>query len=339
MLELAHPWALALLPLPALVWWLMPAHREPVRALRVPFFSNFVSASGEVPRSGAVVIRRRALQMIPAVLIWALTVVALAKPEWVGEAIERTESARDMMLAIDISGSMDEVDFQQADGTRLQRLEAVKQVVGGFIEQREGDRIGLIVFGTRAYVQVPFTRDLRTARSLLDDIEVGMAGPHTVIGDAIGLAIKTFEVSEVDQRLLILLTDGSDTGSMMTPINAAEIAHRKQVEIHAIGVGDPDGRGEDRVDFETLEQIAERAGGTFSSAEDLAGLEQIYARIDELVPREEQTLSFRPRRSLVHWPLGLGLLLGLISYGLMLLSQRKRLARSSETLEANHADA
>jgi Ca-activated chloride channel family protein len=324
--ELAHPWALALLPLPIIVRWLLPAHRMSVQAVRVPFFDRFVSATGETPRDGAVVLRRRALQMIPAALIWILMVAALAKPEWVGEPIERTEAARDLMLAIDISGSMDERDFKLPDGTRLQRLDAVKKVVGEFIERREGDRIGLIVFGTRAYVQVPFTQDLETARTLLDSIEVGMAGPHTALGDSIGLAIKTFEVSEVDQKLLIVLTDGADTGSMMTPINAAEIAHRHQVEVHAIGVGDPEGSGEDRVDFLTLKEIAARANGKFFSADDVAGLEQIYARIDQLVPRDEKTLSFRPRQSLVHWPLSISLVIGMCTYALMLLLGRRQAA-------------
>ena len=174
MFELAHPWALALFPLPLLVRWLLPARRESVQAVRIPFFQSFAAASGSTPRSGAVVLSWNMLQIVPAVLIWTLTVAALAKPQWVGEPIEKTAAARDVMLAIDISGSMDERDFQTPDGQRLQRLEAVKRVVGDFIERREGDRIGLIVFGTRAYVQVPFTQDLRTARALLDGIEVGM---------------------------------------------------------------------------------------------------------------------------------------------------------------------
>jgi Ca-activated chloride channel family protein len=244
----------------------------------------------------------------------------------VGEPIEKTDAARDVMLAIDISGSMDEADFTSPDGSRLRRIDAVKQVVGDFIDRREGDRIGLIVFGTRAYVQVPFTRDLRTARALLESIEVGMAGPHTALGDAIGLAIKTFEVSEVEQRLLIVLTDGSDTGSLMTPINAAEIAARNDVETYTVGVGDPDGSGEDRVDFATLEQIAERGNGRFFGADDVEGLETIYARIDELVPQELKTISYRPRQTLTHWPAGAIVVLGILGYVLLLAFYRGRAA-------------
>lgn len=323
MIEFAHPWALVLLPLPVLVWWLAPVRREAVQALRVPFFRAFAEASGAAPRAGAVVLRRLSLQMIVAIVTWLLLVVALTKPEFVGEPIEKTDAARDVMLAIDISGSMDQRDFTTPAGDRLRRIDAVKLVVGDFIDRREGDRIGLIVFGTRAYVQVPFTQDLRTARMLLEGIEVGMAGPHTALGDAIGLAIKTFEVSRVEQRLLIVLTDGSDTGSLMTPINAAEIAARNGVTTFTVGVGDPEGSGEDRVDFRTLEQIAERAGGRFFSAADVEGLETIYARIDALVPQEIKTVSFRPRRTLVHWPAGAIVVLGVLAYVFLLLIYRR----------------
>jgi Ca-activated chloride channel family protein len=260
---------------------------------------------------------------VVAALVWLCLVGAVAKPEWVGAPIEKTEAARDVMLAIDISGSMDKRDFSAGGGDPVQRLAAVKGVVGRFMAARDGDRIGLIVFGSKAYVQVPFTRDLRTAVSLLEAIEVGMAGPHTVLGDAIGLAVRTFEASEVEERLLILLTDGSDTGSRMTPLNAAEIAAQNDVEIFTVGVGDPEGQGEDRVDFETLERIAERGGGRFFSADEENGLEDVYRRIDAIVPRDVKTVSYRPRESLVHWPAGAAAILAIIGYLLLLgLSRR-----------------
>ena len=324
MFEIGAPWAFVLLPLPLLVWWLAPPRREAVQAVRVPFFAALAEAAGQTPRAGAVVLTRRAAPMCGAVLIWMLFVTGLAKPQWVGDAIEQTDVARDVMLAIDISGSMDQKDFVAPDGTRLRRMDAVKRVVGGFIERRAGDRIGLIVFGSKAYVQIPFTQDLRTARALLADIEVGMAGPNTALGDAIGLAIRTFEVSEVDQRLLILLTDGSDTGSMMTPVNAAEIAYRNGVETYTIGAGDPDGRSDDRVDFDTLQQVAKRAGGQFFDAADVRGLEAVYARIDELAPKEVRTVSFRPRQSLLHWPLGAAAVVGIAGYLLLLTTSAWR---------------
>ncbi len=324
MLELGHPWALLLLPLPVLVRWLAPAHRETVRALRVPFFAQFAQASGQTPGEGSVILRRRRFQIGSAALVWLLLLSALAGPQWVGEPIVREEAARDIMLAIDLSGSMDTVDFPDQEGKASRRLEVVRRVVDQFIAGRKGDRVGLIVFGTRPYLQLPFTRDLATARELVQLMEVGMAGPHTALGDAIGLAIKSFESSDVEQRLLILLTDGNDTGSEMTPINAADIARLRDVEIFTIGVGDPEAGGEERVDIDTLRQVAERANGDFYSADDEAGLVAVYHRIDRLRPQVVRTQSYRPRRSLVHWPAGASVVFGLLAYGVLLMAHRPR---------------
>jgi len=325
-IELAFPWALLLLPAPWLVWRFVPPRREQAPALRFPFFRRITQAAGAEPRPGSVVLARRRLQMIVAILVWALIVTALARPERVGEPIEITKAARDVVLAIDISGSMDEHDFVAEDGSRVQRLKAVKRVVGRFIEARQGDRVALIIFGSRAFVQAPFTEDLRTVRELLEQTEVGMAGPHTVIGDAIGLAIRTFEASEIQQRLLILLSDGADTGSRMSPVNAAEIAARNGVEIFTIGVGDPGAAGEGQVDLAALKDIAGRGGGRFFAADDEAGLASVYDRIDEMVPREVETLSFRQREPLGHWPLAAAAILALVAVGWLHLHSMRRAA-------------
>ena len=314
MLEFAYPLAFLALPLPLIAWWLLPPQRERVSALRVPFFAQVVSAAGSEAREGAVVLRRNWLQTILAVLVWFLLVTGLAKPQWVGEPIVRTEAARDVMLAIDLSGSMDYRDFPDGAGDNVSRFEAVQRVVDRFVAERESDRIGLIVFGTKAYLQLPFTRDLATAKELVQLMDVGMAGPQTALGDAIGLSIKSFENSEVDQKLLILLTDGNDTVSKMTPVNAAEIAKTSQVEIFTIGVGDPNAEGEDKVDFDVLESIASATGGEFFTAQNESGLTQVYARIDELAPGETKTQSWRPRESLVHWPVGCAVILSLIGF-------------------------
>ncbi len=337
MLELAYPWALAALPAPLLVYWLLPPHRERTSALRVPFFDRMVEAAGLEARAGSVVLDRRLLQIACMTLVWALLVVGLAKPQWVGEPIVRTEAARDVMLAIDLSGSMDYADFPGEEGRNVRRLTAVQRVVDRFVAARESDRVGLIVFGNRAYLQLPFTRDLETARKLVGLMEVGMAGPQTAVGDAIGLAIHAFEESEVEERLLILLTDGNDTASKMTPINAAEIARLAGVEIHTIGVGDPEAGGEDRVDFATLETVASRGGGRFFNAEDEASLAEVYQRIDELAPADVKTESWRPRRSLVHWPAGAAVLLGLAAYAGGLATTRRRRPRPGEREERREA--
>ena len=328
MLELAYPWALLALPLPLLAWWLLPPQRERVSALRIPFFEQIVAAAGSEARAGAVVMRRRWLQMVMAVIVWSLLILGLAKPEWVGEPIVRTEAARDIMLAIDLSGSMDYRDFPGEDGEPVTRFDAVQRVVDRFVAARESDRIGLIVFGTKAYLQLPFTRDLDTARALVELMEVGMAGPQTALGDSIGLAIRSFESSEVDDRLLILLTDGNDTASTMTPINAADIAKLNGVAIYTIGIGNVQATGEDRVDFEVLDAIAIRTGGEFFNAEDEAALDAVYRRIDATAAAEVRTQSWRPRESLVHWPAGIAMLLALFAYAALLLGSRRKGARA-----------
>ena len=328
MLELAYPWALLALPLPLLAWWLLPPQRERVSALRIPFFEQIVAAAGSEARAGAVVMRRRWLQMVMAVVVWSLLILGLAKPEWVGEPIVRTEAARDIMLAIDLSGSMDYRDFPGENGEPVTRFNAVQRVVDRFVAARKSDRIGLIVFGTKAYVQLPFTRDLDTARALVELMEVGMAGPQTALGDSIGLAIRSFESSEVEDRLLILLTDGNDTASTMTPINAADIAKLNGVAIYTIGIGNVQATGEDRVDFEVLDAIASRTGGEFFNAEDEAALDAVYRRIDETAAAEVRTQSWRPRESLVHWPAGIATVLALLAYAALLLGSRRKGARA-----------
>jgi Ca-activated chloride channel family protein len=305
----------AALPAPWLVWRCVPPHRDRTPALRFPFFRRIAEAAGAEPRPGSVVLRRLRVQMLAAMVVWALVVVALARPERVGDPVEIEKAARDVVLAVDISGSMDTRDFEGADSSRLQRPDAVKRVVGRFVEARQGDRVALIVFGAKAFVQAPFTEDLRTVRALLDETEVGMAGPHTVLGDAIGLAIRTFEASEIERRLVILLSDGADTGSRMSPINAAEIAVQDGVTIFTVGVGDPDASGEDRVDLQALRDVAARAGGQFFFADDEAGLAEVYARIDAMAPREVETLSDHPRLPLAHLPLGIAALIALATTG------------------------
>lgn len=309
MLSLAAPWALLLLPLPWLVWRFAPPHHDRTVATRIPFFRQVTQAAGIEGRPGAVVLQRSTLQMGLAVLIWALLVLSLARPERLGDPVTIETAARDVVLALDISGSMDQRDFKGPDGENQQRLAAVKDVLRQFITDRDGDRMALIVFGTRAFVQAPFTEDLQSLSGFLDQTEVGMAGPNTALGDAIGLAIRTFDASEVDQRLMILLSDGADTSSQVTPVNAATIAASKGVSIYTIGVGDPKASGEDRVDLQALQDIASRTGGAFFFADDEAGLAQVYEQIDTQNPRSVETTSYRPAQNLGHVPLALALVL------------------------------
>jgi Ca-activated chloride channel homolog len=320
MLEFEWPWMFAVLPLPLLVWWWLPPYRARLASVQVPFFERLAAATGQTPQRGAVVLQRRAPQMIAAILIWLLIVAALARPQWAGDPLTHEVSARDLILAVDISGSMDQPDFRNADGQTLTRLDGVKRVIRDFIGRRHGDRIALILLGTRAYMQVPFTQDLATAELLLEQTQVGMAGQQTAIGDAIGLSIKTFEKSTAKQKLLILLTDGNDTASRVPPEHAADIARQNGVVVYTIGVGDPAASGENRVDLDVLQTVASTTDGHFFRAEDGAQLRAIYADIDRLAPVKLQTLSWRPKLPLFQWPLGAGVLLALLLWFALLMA-------------------
>jgi Ca-activated chloride channel homolog len=325
MFEFAWPWMLALLPLPLLAWWLLPPYRARQASVQIPFFERLATATGQTPQRGAVVLRRRAIQMAAAIVIWILVVAALARPQWVGDPVTREVSARDLILAIDISGSMDQRDFHTPDGAMLTRLDGVKRVIKDFIARRHGDRVALILFGTKAYVQVPFTQDLETATQLLEQTQVGMAGQQTAIGDTIGLAIKTLQNSTASQKMLILLTDGNDTASRVPPEHAADIARQNEVVVYTVGVGDPAASGENRVDLGILQSVATTTGGQFFRAENGAQLEAIYADIDRLAPAKLDTLSWRPKLPLFQWPLGAAVILSVLLWlGLLLEGDWKR---------------
>lgn len=327
MITLAAPWALALLPLPLLVRRLFPEHREERDAVRSPFVGVLAELLGEQPQPGAVILRRRRLQAGLFVAVWVLLVAALANPQWIGEPVTRTVPTRDLLLAVDLSGSMEVADFHNPDGVALTRLDAVKQVLDEFLARREGDRVGLIFFGTAAFVQAPFTEDLEVCALLLDEAQARMAGPKTALGDALGLAITVFEESVVQDRVLILLTDGNDTGSTVPPARAASIAAARGITVHTVAVGDPSAAGEEPLDEEALRDIARLTGGVHAHAGDLRELDAVYVRLDALDVREIETQSHRPQASLFHWPLLALLLLTLALHGLITLPAWLRLRR------------
>jgi Ca-activated chloride channel family protein len=342
MFELAYPWLLVLLPAPLAVRWLVRPYREQKESVRAPFFEELSDQAGLKPSSGAVVLQRNIGQKILLPLAWILIVVALARPQWVDDPITQIESARDLMLAVDLSGSMETNDFVDPEGERIDRLTAVKLVLEDFVAKRETDRLGLILFGNAAFIQVPFTLDHAVFQQLLDEAQIGMAGPQTMIGDAIGLGIKAFESSEADQRVLILLTDGNDTGSRVPPPKAADIAAQNDITIHTIGVGDPAAAGEAPLDEETLEQIAVATGGQYFRAHDLVELDQVYARLDELEPLDFETFSHRPRYELYQWVVGAFLVL-VLGYHLIMGSwsfvRSRKSARNSSPREAAPVEA
>ncbi|MBF6036258.1 VWA domain-containing protein [Pseudomonas sp. P155] len=330
MWQLDYPWLLLLLPLPWLAYRYLPAYNEARSAVRVPFFAAMSRAVGEAP--GIVGSRRNHWQLLLNILVWALIVLAVARPVFVEKPIEKHQPVRDLMLAIDLSQSMETEDFTNANGEKINRLAAVKEVVQGFIDKRKDDRLGLIVFGTGAYPQAPLTLDHASLSLLLADTGIGMAGPNTAIGDAIGLSLKLLDQAHEQEKVLILLTDGNDTSSAITPDHAAEMAANKGVIIHTIGIGDPSASGEAKVNLSALEQIAKTTGGQFFRAEDRNALDQVYSTLDRLTPHQVKTLSHQPQRELFYWPLGAAVaLLGLYHLGALL---RVRLAFVRQRQEA-----
>ncbi|MDJ0842071.1 MAG: VWA domain-containing protein [Acidobacteriota bacterium] len=303
MFELTHPLVLLALPLPLLVHWLAPAYKEHKDSLQTPFFGRLVQLTGQEPRQGAVILERLKFQRIMLGITWLLLVFAAAGPQWLGEPITRTKSARDLMIAVDLSGSMETEDFTTADGESISRLDAVKLVLSEFVSRRKHDRLGLIVFGRSPYLQSPFTEDHETWLTLLNESEAGMAGQQTMFGDAIGLALKLFENSETENRVLIVLTDGNDTGSKVPPVEASRVAKARGVKIYNIAVGDPETTGEQALDLDVLQSIADITGGAWYQAVDREQLEGIYRTINELEPEQFETLTHRPRRSLHHYPI------------------------------------
>jgi len=320
MLELAHPWALLLLLLPFFML-LLPAYKESRESVKVPFFDKLVDLSEQRPETGAMILQRNHIQRFLVGFMWFALVLGAAKPEWVGPPVEQQKSGRDLMVAVDLSGSMEAKDFSLPDGSALDRLEAVKYLLSELAEKRSSDRLGLIVFGSAAYLQTPFTDDHVVWTKLLQETEIGMAGQSTVFGDAIGLAIKLFRENETDNRVLIILTDGNDTGSIVPPVDAARVAASYDVRIYTIAIGDPTTVGEEALDLDTIERVSEVTGGQTFQALDQQQLSQAYVAIGELEPDIYETLSFRPRRSLHSAPIGVALLLFWIYHTLRALNK------------------
>ena len=313
MYELTYPYFLMLLPLPFILRHFLPEFKEQKTAVRGPFFNEYAEfLDGTVLERGGGS-QSSTIQLFVLFMAWFLLLVALARPQWIEAPLVRTIPTRDLLLAVDLSGSMETEDFVNADGRRGNRLEAVKKVLDGFLEKRKGDRVGLIFFGTAPFVQVPFTEDLDVCRTLMQEAQVRMAGSQTMIGDTIGLAITIFEKSDVRDRVLILLTDGNDTGSSIPPREAAKISAEKNIVIHTVAVGDPSVAGETELDEASLREISRISQGRYFHAADRDELQDIYIQLDRLETQEVETISYRPKRDLFQWPLGALFVLTLFS--------------------------
>lgn len=312
MWSLAWPWVLLALPLPLIVrYFLAEAKGLGEAGLRVPSVERFAALR---QRSGMEQLLNWRFWV--AVLVWILLVVAAARPQRIGEELDVPVAGRNLMLAVDLSGSMDQKDFELG-GRRVDRLTATKAVASDFIDRREGDRIGLILFGERAYLQVPLTLDRETVNTLLMEAFIGLAGEKTAIGDAITLAVRrVYEQHESEgDQILVLLTDGANTAGEISPTKAAELAQQVGLRIYTIGIGAEQlevsslfgGRRHINpsadLDEATLTKIAELTGGRYFRATDTASLQNIYKLVDELEPVEEPESGFRPVKSYYFYPL------------------------------------
>lgn len=323
MIQFIWPWAIALLPLPLVIYFVLPAKNDlQDAALRVPFMNDF----NEVATSQSN-INKKPWLIILAAVAWCLLVLAAMRPQWLGESVELPVSGRDLMMAVDLSGSMQMEDFK-VNGQTVNRLEATKHVAKQFIDQRVGDRVGLILFGRQAYLQTPLTFDRKTVNTLLLESAIGLAGKETAIGDAIGLAIKRLKNSDnspnknKESRVLILLTDGANTAGEITPIKAAELAALNGLKIYTIGIGADEMLrqsffGTQRVnpsadlDEKTLTAIATKTGGRYFRARDTKELQKIYTLLNKLEPTEKESQHFRPISALYYWPLGAAFILAI----------------------------
>ena len=320
MIHFEWPWLFLILPLPLLIRYLLAENTSVENAaLRVPFIDDFNSLNLDIQNQA-----KKRWPLWLATLAWILLVIAASRPQWWGEPIELPINGRDLMIAVDLSGSMQYEDFRIQDKV-VDRLTATKWVAGKFLERRIGDRLGLILFGEQAYLQVPLTFDRQTVRILLNESAIGLAGQKTAIGDAIGLAVKRFlhKKRKNQSWVLILLTDGANTAGTIEPLKAAELAAAEGLKIYTIGIGADkmvvqDFFGTRQVnpsadlDEDTLSKIAEKTGGRYFRARDTAELEKIYALLDELEPIKKDNMVFRPSKALYPWPLGIALLLSSI---------------------------
>jgi Ca-activated chloride channel homolog len=309
MLTFAHLWIFALLPLPWLVRAILPPRRTARVAVRVPFGDRLRAATaggGSVSR----VTKQASRQLVP-MLVWLLVLTALARPEWIAAPLTKEIPTRDLLLLVDLSGSMRQEDFTNAAGKKVDRLTAVKEVLGDFLVRRDGDRVGLVVFGDAPFLQAPFSTDLSLSRQLLNETAIGMAGPRTAFGDAIGLGVTLFENSDAPAKTIIALTDGNDTASQVPPAEAARVAKQRGIRIHTVAIGDPTTVGEEKLDVETLRAVAQSSGGSYFFAGDRQELAGIYAELDKIETRQVKVISHRPRNDLFYWPLLAALVLSL----------------------------
>lgn len=378
MIEFEYLWVFTLLPLPILIYSFVPSHQTPQIALKVPFFDALASSLGLSTEKGSNQIKAGIWQRSSLILGWLLVVLAAAKPVWLGPEETRELAGRDVMIVLDLSGSMATDDFFNRAGNQVTRLAASKEVLDTFSQKRSGDQLGLIVFGDSAFLQSPFTADHTAWLALLNETEPAMAGQSTHLGDAIGLGIKTFlsenqkdkqepspdlNSTQPDQlfpedlvpenldpqnlapekheherlthehlsreHLMIVLTDGNDTDSLVPPIDAAKVAAAHNIKIHLVAMGSPNTSGEQAINMEIIDTVAKLTGGQSFLAMSPTELDNVYDTINELEPSVFESYRYQPKQSLHYVPLLIAFIYHLV---FMVVRSVLRLRIKPETL-------
>lgn len=339
MIQLLYPMLLIALPIPLIIWFFSKAKQPQLAAIRTPLYSNWNAIQQSQQSSNS----KQFLSKLITFIIWSSIVIACARPQYVGEPIELPTTGRDLLLSIDISGSMEEEDLK-LKGKRANRLQVVKSIISEFIEKREGDRLGLVLFGEKAYLQTPLTFDLTTVQFMLDETAIGLAGAsRTAIGDGIGLSIKRLRERPAENRVLILLTDGRNNSGELDPIEAAKLAKHAGIKIYTIGVGadkqirrsllfgtttfNPSAE----LDEETLKQVAKLTGGQYFRARSSEELAKIYDLLDQLEPVEDKPEIYRPVTELYYWGLSVALTLLILPLLINLLGSLFKLISSQSS--------
>ena len=319
MLEFSWPWVFLALPLPLAIYWLVPRAPRQDAALRVPFYRQLVQLHTDASHNYT----KNLLTLIACSLIWVLVVIAGSRPQWVGEPIQIPTTGRDMMLTLDMSGSMEARDMF-LNNTQLSRFQVMKAVISDFVEKRTGDRLGLTLFAAHAYMLTPMTYDLNTVATMVAELEIGMIDESaTAIGDAIGLSIKNLRQQPENNRILILLTDGINNAGELTPLQAAQLARTEGIKMHIVGIasdqfgqrsmfGNRPGGLVSEIDDEAMQEAASMTGGLYFRARTLEDMIEIYDELDQMEPIEQDEQTYRPVTQLFHWPLGAALLLSFL---------------------------
>jgi len=317
-------WVFSLFPLPILVYWLSPSLFQVSASLNLPDLDSMERISGRKARRKALVRRRRKLTWLSFYLVWLLLLSAAASPVLIGKPEMEVKTSRNFLILADLSFSMAQKDWYM-DGDRVRRWDAVKSVMNGFIKKREGDRMGVIFFASNAYIQVPFSSDLKVVGELLNEADVGMAGQMTNIGKAMLKGKELFDRDTLKTKVTLLFTDGIDSGTDILPLDAADLLAKDSIKVYTIGIGDPNAANSDLDEF-TLKEIAQLTDATYFNASDTDVLEQVTEELNSLEPIEYKEAKYKPKTQLYYYPASLAILLALlisIVLGLDALNKKK----------------